>query len=142
MPMQPPPFRLPDPLRRWSRLFHRRPPTPVLPPLLENDRTAVVMHLRRDMLRSYVSPSCRDILGYAPSELMGGHPRAVIHPDDWPRIRLLLALCRRTAEPVRDTHRVLHKSGRLLWMEGCYAPRPDGGFTVLLHAITPPGLAF
>lgn len=54
--------------------------------LAENISDMITFHGRDGRYR-YVSPSCRDILGYAPDELLGADPYPLFHPDDVPRIQ-------------------------------------------------------
>ena len=104
--------------------------------LLVEHTSDVVIRLDRDFVRTYVSPSSLRVLGYEPDEMVGAHPRGVVHPEDWPRTQALLELSRHSADPLRDTHRCLHRDGHLVWLEGCYSAVADGGFVVLLRDIT------
>ncbi|MCQ8239504.1 diguanylate cyclase [Rhizosaccharibacter radicis] len=104
--------------------------------LLAEHTSDVVMRLDASLIRRYVSPASIRVLGYRPEELVGGHPRGIIHAADWPRIPPLLEAARRSSEPVCETYRVRHRDGQLIWVEGSYAVLADGGFVVSLRDIT------
>lgn len=65
----------------------------------------------------YVSPSCRELLGYDPEELTGRGGLEIIHPEDQAAVRE--SLRRILAEPVTDTisWRALRKNGEYRWVE-------------------------
>ena len=50
--------------------------------LLAENSSDVIVRLSDDMRRLYVSPACRDVLGYEPEELLGGRTDDLVHPDD------------------------------------------------------------
>ena len=66
---------------------------------------------------SYVSASCRALLGYTPEELVGTDPMALVHEDD--KSAFLDALRgARTGQPIRTPpHRLRHRSGKWVWVE-------------------------
>jgi PAS domain S-box-containing protein len=65
----------------------------------------------------YISPSVRQILGYAPEELMETPRRLMdrIHPDDAALVKAITGTEASTTTPLRI--RVLHKDGRVVWLE-------------------------
>ena len=69
---------------------------------------------------TYVSPSCRDVLGYQPADLVGQKPNFV-HPEDRAELNKAIgdhfATYRQTA-PLRVEFRVVRKDGISLWVEG------------------------
>jgi diguanylate cyclase (GGDEF)-like protein/PAS domain S-box-containing protein len=67
-------------------------------------------------IRTYVSPSCRTLLGYEPEELIGRTAVDIVHPDDREHIgRYLRSLMEQG--PASDEGRFLHKDGHWVWME-------------------------
>ena len=66
--------------------------------------------------RTYVSPSCRALLGYEPNELIGRIALDIVHPDDRERssryFRSMLEQGRASSEV-----RFLHKDGHAIWFE-------------------------
>ena len=68
---------------------------------------------------TYVSPSCRDVLGYEAEELVGARAN-FIHPEDLARVTEAISghIARgRDASPMRLEFRVLRKDGTSLWVE-------------------------
>ena len=62
----------------------------------------------------YVSPSCEQLLGYKPSDLVGQYMIEFVHPDD--RGRTLNAVWRIMAGqgPARFENRWMHQDGRVV----------------------------
>jgi diguanylate cyclase (GGDEF)-like protein/PAS domain S-box-containing protein len=84
--------------------------------LLAEHARDLITSIDQHGIRTYVSPSCRALLGYEPDELIGRPAIDVVHPDDRDHIvRYLDSL----AEHGRasDEARFLHKDGRWIWME-------------------------
>ncbi|MFE1598434.1 PAS domain-containing hybrid sensor histidine kinase/response regulator [Methylobacterium sp. ID0610] len=50
--------------------------------LLSENGSDMIVQADLDTTRRYVSPACRELLGYEPEELVGTKPLADIHPDD------------------------------------------------------------
>jgi PAS domain S-box-containing protein len=65
----------------------------------------------------FVSPSCREITGYDPEELIGRGLDAVVHPEDLPDLYTAIRLVLDGAEPPAIVFRVLHRSGEIRWCE-------------------------
>ncbi len=65
----------------------------------------------------YVSPACRNLLGYEPEELVGRSPYDLIHPDD--RDEVARAHTRVLEEPdiITVTYRIRRKDGAYIWFE-------------------------
>ncbi len=73
--------------------------------ILVTDRTGQILH---------VSPSVKDILGYAPQELIGHNVIDIVHPDDLGASRDE-ARAARKGRPIRNFEsRYLHKDGRVV----------------------------
>lgn len=85
--------------------------------LAENICDLVCLH-EPDGRYTYVSPSSRDLLGYAPDELIGTSPYDYIHPDeiacvrDHTHARLL-----RGESDLTVNYRMRRKSGEYVWLE-------------------------
>ena len=58
--------------------------------IVENT-TNVIMVTQPDGIISYLSPSCKEILGYLPGELIGTNPM-IFHPDDIKKVQQSLSL--------------------------------------------------
>ena len=67
-------------------------------------------------VRTYVSPSCRALLGYEPGELIGKTAVDIVHPDDREHI---VGYFQSVLEdgPASSEGRFLHKDGHWVWME-------------------------
>ena len=105
--------------------------------LLADHALDVIIRLDRSLRRSYVSPAVRAVLGYAPEDLVGATPRALVHPDDWGAVLCLIAAAQETGGHADATYRLRHRDGHYIWMEGRYNSVPDdGGFIVVLRDVT------
>jgi len=86
--------------------------------LLAENSSDMVFQLDAQLVRRYVSPACREILGYAPEELVGRKPVAMVHPDDAPHVHAALVSLL-AGQSARQTvvNRVGHRDGRWVWVE-------------------------
>ena len=83
--------------------------------LAENARD-LITSIDPQGMRTYVSPSCRSLLGYEPSELIGMAALDIVHPDDRDHIaRYLQSLLDHGR--ASDEARFQHKDGHWVWME-------------------------
>ena len=73
----------------------------------------------------YVSPACRDMVGYDPSELIGRSALALVHTEDRPRLAQAFAQVSRSGSGDRVEYRAVCKDGRVIWVEGRPKTRPD-----------------
>lgn len=65
----------------------------------------------------YISPSCERVLGFLPEEIPRMAPFATVHPEDLDRLQRHFNQLLR-GEPVASIQvRMLHKTGRYLWLE-------------------------
>lgn len=91
--------------------------------MLADNSHDIIMHMRADGERLYVSPSAKDILGWEPAELLG---------RDWPQLhvedrelldrQLSEALSAQTPQP--SVYRVRHKAGHYVRLEAVARPIP------------------
>jgi PAS domain S-box-containing protein len=97
---------------------------------MANNATDVLAGYRADGTFTYLSPAIRQVLGYAPDELIGRKTFDMMHMDD---VAGVLAQFHAYVEnprsgPPRIQYRAWHKDGRVLWLEA--HPRaffgPDG----------------
>ncbi|KQP41427.1 hypothetical protein ASF49_16755 [Methylobacterium sp. Leaf104] len=89
--------------------------------LLADHTRDMIVQVDLDTTRRYVSPACRDLLGYEPEELVGTKPIDGVHPDDRPGVSALLADLaegRRTEALKRQRYR--RKDGTYIWVEVGY----------------------
>lgn len=88
--------------------------------LLADNSSDMIFRLDLNFVRRYVSPACRELLGYAPEELTGTSPKSMIHPDD---ADLAADTYRRLAagqESAKIVGRMRHRDGRWIAVEACY----------------------
>ena len=86
--------------------------------LLADNGTDMVFQLDRDLVRRYVSPACREILGFEPEEMIGSEPVATAHPEDAPRVALAFdSLMKGGVDRMSIVNRRRHKDGRWIWIE-------------------------
>ncbi len=87
--------------------------------LLAENCTDLIIVVDRHFIRHYVSPSCRELLGYAPEELVGQSGVAMLHPDDVERVtagfRTLFAPNGQDRD--RFTYRLRHRDGHWVRIE-------------------------
>jgi PAS domain S-box-containing protein len=84
----------------------------------------VVVRMRADGQRLYVSPSASDILGWAPDELLGSR-WDLIHPDDHAVQRDAMARLLASGEPSTAIYRMRHKDGHYVWIEAVARTMPS-----------------
>lgn len=86
--------------------------------LLADHGTDMVVQFDRELVRRYVSPACRDILGYEPEELIGGQPTDLVHPDDGASVAMTFRSLLDGSEERRTIiNRFRHRDGRWIWLE-------------------------
>ncbi len=67
---------------------------------------------------TYASPQCRDLLGYAPEELLGKTPFTLMAPDEAQRVGKEFALIRQQQQPFHGLENTnLHKNGHPVILE-------------------------
>jgi diguanylate cyclase (GGDEF)-like protein/PAS domain S-box-containing protein len=96
----------------------------------------VIVQLDREHRRTYVSPSCQEVLGYSQSEMLGGGAFALVHPDDLPDVLTLFAKFGPTCPVQEATWRIRRKDGHYIWVEARYRYlEGDGGLVVILRDV-------
>jgi diguanylate cyclase (GGDEF)-like protein/PAS domain S-box-containing protein len=90
----------------------------------------IIIRYNAQRQRVYVSPACREMLGYEPEELQGTEPSATIHSEDFamvhPRFLRFGPLHPRTTA----TFRMRRKDGTYIWVEGHYRYLPEDGTSI------------
>jgi len=106
--------------------------------LLAENANDMIIRFSPEFRRLYVSPACRDLLGYEPEELVGGHPGSLVHPAD--RDAMDEVLDRRL--PAGDTtarasFRLMRKDGRYVWLETSIRRLENGsGFVAVTRDVS------
>jgi PAS domain S-box-containing protein len=71
-----------------------------------------------DLIMHYVSPSCRQLLNWTPTEMCGKGPDAFVHPEDLPIVAAAHAgLLKNGVDDSPTTIRMRKKDGTFAWME-------------------------
>ena len=84
----------------------------------------VIVRMRPDGERLYVSPSSRDILGWSPAEMMGSR-WDLVHPDDRATQQQVMDEVLASGTPRVAQYRVQHKDGHYVWIEAVTRPIPS-----------------
>jgi diguanylate cyclase (GGDEF)-like protein/PAS domain S-box-containing protein len=103
--------------------------------MLADNSGDLVMRIRPNGDRCYVSPSVKELLGWEAEEFMLPRPD-LIHPDDRQRITDVVATLRRLGGTTTATYRLLHRAGHYLWIEAFarLVESPDGdGTTEIIY---------
>ncbi|WP_375408701.1 ATP-binding protein, partial [uncultured Methylobacterium sp.] len=86
--------------------------------LLARTVTDMVVMTGLDGGPHYVSPASRDLLGYAPEELVGLPPLTLVHPDEVAHLSAMLGALREGAcDQAVSTHRLRRRDGAFIWVE-------------------------
>jgi diguanylate cyclase (GGDEF)-like protein/PAS domain S-box-containing protein len=85
----------------------------------------VVVRMRADGQRLYVSPSARDILGWEPAELLSSGN--LVHGEDRAVQQQMIDAVLASGQAATATYRLRHKDGHYVWMESVARPIPGTG---------------
>jgi PAS domain S-box-containing protein len=86
--------------------------------LLAENSSDMIFQLDRDLIRRYVSPASRQILGYEATDLIGTKPVGQIHPEDVERVaRTYKLLLDGDLEHSSIVNRIRHLDGHWIWVE-------------------------
>jgi len=88
--------------------------------IVENT-TNVIMATQPDGIISYLSPSCKEILGYSPDELIGTNP-IIFHPNDVKKVKQVLSKALKGEKGSGFEYRILTKQGEIKWISHSWAP--------------------
>ena len=118
-----------------SRLTARVQESELLYRMLAEYSHDVVVRMRADGKRLYVSPSSRDVLGWTPAEMLQASDE-LVHPDDRAVQRDTFATVVASGKPVTTIYRVRHRDGHHVSMEVVARPIPsvDGKTTDIILA--------
>jgi len=82
----------------------------------ENSSDIICLH-NPDHRYVYISPACRQILGFESEELVGTNPWELVHPDDLEALRKEGQEEASQEMPVLLSYRIRKKSGEYVWFE-------------------------
>jgi PAS domain S-box-containing protein len=80
----------------------------------------LIMLTQADGIILYLSPACKEILGYEPSELIGKVPW-IIHPDDLERVQKIFQSALTTELRGTAEYRILTKQGKTKWLNHSFS---------------------
>jgi diguanylate cyclase (GGDEF)-like protein/PAS domain S-box-containing protein len=105
--------------------------------LLAENSSDMIVRYGDDMQRLYVSPACRELLGYEPEELLHHRADNILHPED--RALWLDTFANPKHDPAKDaraTFRLLRKDGSPIWVEANRRQLAHGdGFVVAIRDV-------
>ncbi len=106
--------------------------------LLAENANDMIVRFSPEFHRLYVSPACRDLLGFEPEELIGKHPRELAHPDDQEALeQSLFGHLLAGNATARASFRAMRKDGRYIWLEASARRLGDGsGFVSVLRDVS------
>ena len=101
--------------------------------LLANNSGDMIGRFDVGFLATYISPACRDVVGYEPSALVGQSLAALVFDHDLPRVQIaLMRPMLGGADTARCSYRVVRQCGRVIWLETFVRRIPDGsGFVAI-----------
>jgi PAS domain S-box-containing protein len=83
----------------------------------------------------YVSPSCSRVLGAPPAVVLSAYPAGLVHADDLPDVRRLLATLTARDGIVLHTHRIERPDGISIWVEGAFQIAERAGEAAIVVAL-------
>ena len=95
----------------------------------ENSRDIICLH-DPDHRYVYISPACKEILGYEPDELVGTNPWELVHPEDIEALQKEGQEKALQGMPVLLSYRISKKSGEYVWFESVSQLINDGAGNV------------
>ncbi len=84
--------------------------------LLAENASDLITSIDPDGVRTYVSPSCKALLGYEPAELIGRVAIGLVHPEDQPGLSAFLQSLIDDG-PAAYEARFRHEQGNWVWLE-------------------------
>jgi PAS domain S-box-containing protein len=88
--------------------------------IVENT-TDLIMVTQPDGIISYLSPTCKEILGYNPEELIGKNPN-IFHPDDIKNVQQNLSRALKGEKGYDFEYRILTKQVKIKWVSHSWSP--------------------
>jgi diguanylate cyclase (GGDEF)-like protein/PAS domain S-box-containing protein len=107
--------------RRWHQklrqAFARTAQSELSYRTLADNARDVVVRVKPNGERVYVSMAVKETLGWDASELVGGNALDLIHPDDRANAQQAIAALLREGGSATMSYRVRHRNGEYLWLE-------------------------
>lgn len=83
----------------------------------------LIVRMRPDGTRVYVSPAARDVLGWEPEQMLGPC-QDQLHPDDREAQLRTLEQALASGQAQLGRYRLRHRNGQYVWIEGVVRPIP------------------
>jgi len=98
---------------------------------LADNASDLVIRMREDGTRLYVSPSAHEVLGMDPAEMLLQSWEQV-HPEDLPAVKAAIARLAGEGGATTIVHRARHAQGHYVWIEALARriPGPDGSHEI------------
>jgi PAS domain S-box-containing protein len=81
----------------------------------------------------YVSPACRQLLGFEPEEMVGRSAYEFFHPEDWPAVINAHSFVLDASATATLTHRLRRKDGTYSWFESTIRTVRDPQTTAIIE---------
>ncbi len=94
--------------------------------LIVENTSDVIMLTRTDGIISYLSPSCENVLGYPPEELIGRQPW-IVHKDDLDKVKEMHYKALRGVKDSNYEYRIVTKDGITKWVSHSWSPVYENG---------------
>jgi len=106
--------------------------------MLAETATDVIVRISSTGKRLYVSPACREVLGYEPEELLEQNLTDIVHPDDVVVLQQTMAALQNGMSRSTVIYRGRHKHGHYVWLEIAFRAvlDPDTGLLREIMAST------
>ncbi|MCW6513066.1 PAS domain S-box protein [Lichenifustis flavocetrariae] len=88
--------------------------------MLAESTSDIITQLDLHLVRRYVSPASRAMLGYDPEDMIGSHVDDFVHPDDAGAVHTMMEMLGAGAVPgdtATMTMRMRHKADHWIWLE-------------------------
>jgi PAS domain S-box-containing protein len=85
--------------------------------MLAETATDVIVRISPTGRRLYISPACREVLGYEPNELLEQNLTDIVHPDDVVVLQQTITALQSATPRSTVVYRGRHKHGHYVWLE-------------------------
>ncbi|MDJ0719782.1 MAG: PAS domain S-box protein [Prochloraceae cyanobacterium] len=85
--------------------------------LLAENSTDLISIQTLEKIYQYVSPACRNLLGYEAEELVGKSTYQFFHPDDAAALRKTYQTVGKLPDKITHRYRLRHRDGNYIWVE-------------------------
>jgi diguanylate cyclase (GGDEF)-like protein/PAS domain S-box-containing protein len=85
--------------------------------LLADNASDMIIAFGEGGLITYVSPACRELVGYEPDQILGSDPRQFVHPDDHREVFAARRQVNREGGTLTVNARLRHRKGHDVWIE-------------------------